>query len=327
MLDVTTPDRPGRAYRSEHGEHTAMPKITPHLWFDTQAEEAANHYVAIFPNSEVLDVARYGEAGPGPEGSAMTVSFRLDGRDVFALNGGPAHAAFTEAFSFVVTCESQSEVDTYWEKLTDGGEPGQCGWLKDRFGLSWRIVPTALMELLQDPDPERSQRVMRAMLTMTKIDIATLRGARDVAPLTSEHDRFTPVVAIPTEHPLRCVQDGTESFREGRDGNMIQLIRDNQQAIIALCHRYRIRKLEVFGSAATGAFDPATSDIDFVVDLGVYAPGTADRYLDLIAALEDLLGHRVEMITRPSIRNPYLRQAIEAQKVTIHESPDSEAAA
>lgn len=159
-----------------------MPKITPHLWFDTQAEEAANHYVAIFPNSEVLDVARFGDGGPGPGGSAMTVTFRLDGQEVIALNGGPDHAGFSEAFSFVVPCESQDEVDTYWDRLTDGGEPSKCGWLKDRFGLSWQIVPTALMELLQDPDPERSQRVLRAMLTMTKIDIATLRDARDAAP-------------------------------------------------------------------------------------------------------------------------------------------------
>lgn len=147
-----------------------------------QAEEAANHSVSIFPNSEVLDVARYGEAGPGPEGAAMSVSCRLDGQDVIACNGGPDHVAHTEAFSFFVPCESREEVDIYWEKLTDGGEASKCGWLKDRFGISWQIVPTALLELLQDPDPERANRVMQAMLTMTKIDIATLRDAARAAP-------------------------------------------------------------------------------------------------------------------------------------------------
>jgi predicted 3-demethylubiquinone-9 3-methyltransferase (glyoxalase superfamily) len=152
-------------------------KITPFLWFDTQAEEAANFYVSIFPDSEVLSVSHYGDGSPGPAGSVMTVSFRLAGQDVIALNGGPMFR-FTEAFSFTIDCASQEEVDRYWEQLTaDGGEPGPCGWLKDKYGLSWQVVPRALHELLQDPDPERAKRAMQAMLQMGKLDIAALQRA------------------------------------------------------------------------------------------------------------------------------------------------------
>jgi predicted 3-demethylubiquinone-9 3-methyltransferase (glyoxalase superfamily) len=151
-------------------------KITPFLWFDHQAEEAANFYVSIFPNSKIIKVLRYGGAGPGPAGSVMTVEFQLDGRSFVALNGGP-HFKFTEAISFVVNCQTQDEVDAYWEKLSAGGTEVQCGWLKDTFGLSWQIVPTALPELLSDPDPEKSQRVMKAMLTMKKLDIRALKQA------------------------------------------------------------------------------------------------------------------------------------------------------
>lgn len=150
--------------------------ITTCLWFDTQAEEAAELYTSIFPNSRILDVARYGEAGPGPAGSVMTVRFELDGQEFLALNGGPAFT-FNEAISFQVSCETQEQVDAYWAKLSDGGEEGQCAWLKDRFGVSWQVVPTRLTELLSDPDPERSQRAMRAMLDMRKIDIAALEEA------------------------------------------------------------------------------------------------------------------------------------------------------
>ena len=153
-----------------------MQKITPFLWFDHQAEEAMNHYVAIFRNSKVKDVTRYGDAGPGPKGSVMTASFELDGQPFTALNGGP-HFKFTEAVSFVVHCETQYEVDYFWSKLGEGGQTQQCGWLKDRFGLSWQIVPSALIELISDPDPEKSRRVTEAMLRMTKIDIAKLRQA------------------------------------------------------------------------------------------------------------------------------------------------------
>jgi predicted 3-demethylubiquinone-9 3-methyltransferase (glyoxalase superfamily) len=153
-----------------------MPQITPFLWFDGQAEEAASHYVSIFPNSRLGQVMRYGEAGPGPKGSVMVVSFELDGRPFTALNGGPQFR-FTEAVSFVVDCETQEEVDHYWEKLSAGGQESQCGWLKDRFGLSWQIVPRALIELMSDPDPERSRRVTEAMLQMNKIDIAELERA------------------------------------------------------------------------------------------------------------------------------------------------------
>ena len=153
-------------------------KITPFLWFDHQAEEAAAFYSSIFPNSKIVKVVRYGEAGPGPAGSAMTVEFQLEGQTFVALNGGP-HFKFTEAISFVVNCQTQEEVDAYWEKLSAGGAEVQCGWLKDKFGLSWQIVPTVLPELLSDPDPEKAERVMKAMLTMKKLDIRALRQAYD----------------------------------------------------------------------------------------------------------------------------------------------------
>jgi len=157
-----------------------MPKITPFLWFDTQAEEAAKLYVSVFPNSKLGEVSHYGEAGPGTPGSVMTVSFELDGQAFTALNGGPEYT-FTEAVSFQVDCETQEEVDHYWSALSDGGEEGPCGWLKDRYGLSWQIVPTALFRLLGDPDREKSQRAMAAMLKMRKLDIAELERAAEAA--------------------------------------------------------------------------------------------------------------------------------------------------
>ena len=158
-----------------------MPKkITPFLWFDNNAEEATNFYLSIFENSEILSVNRYGEAGPGAPGTVMTISFRLDGQEFIALNGGPQFK-FTEAVSFLIECASQEEVDEFWEKLSAGGEPGPCGWLKDRFGLSWQVVPTVLFELLQDEDRARANRVMQAMLQMTKIDIAKLERAYEQA--------------------------------------------------------------------------------------------------------------------------------------------------
>jgi predicted 3-demethylubiquinone-9 3-methyltransferase (glyoxalase superfamily) len=153
-----------------------MQKITPCLWFDTEGEEAAKFYTSVFPNSRISDVARYGSAGPRPEGTVMTVSFELDGQQFVALNGGPDFT-FNEAISFQVSCESQDEVDTYWSKLSEGGEEGPCGWLKDKFGVSWQIVPTRLPELLGDPDREKSQRVMAAMLQMKKIEIGELEQA------------------------------------------------------------------------------------------------------------------------------------------------------
>lgn len=155
-----------------------MQTITPFLWFDTQAEAAANHYVSIFDNSRVVNITRYGDAGPGPKGSVMTVVFELDGQQFTALNGGPQFK-FTEAISFSVPCKTQEEVDKFWDKLSEGGEQGPCGWLKDKYGLSWQINPTVLGELLNDPDPGKSKRVMEAMLKMKKIDIAGLRKARD----------------------------------------------------------------------------------------------------------------------------------------------------
>ncbi len=155
-----------------------MSKIIPFLTFNDQAEEAANLYVSLFKNSKILSIDRFGEGAPMPAGTVMTVSFLLDGREYTALNGGP-HFAFTDGFSFLVNCETQVEVDELWEKLSVGGEKGQCGWLKDKFGVSWQIIPTALGQLLQDPDPRKAQNVLQAMLKMTKIDIAALRRASD----------------------------------------------------------------------------------------------------------------------------------------------------
>jgi predicted 3-demethylubiquinone-9 3-methyltransferase (glyoxalase superfamily) len=153
-----------------------MQKISPFLWFDDQAEEAVNFYTSIFKNSKILNVARYGEVGPGPKGSVMTVAFQLDGQEFIALNGGP-HFKFTEAISFFVSCKTQEDVDDLWEKLSEGGEKVQCGWLKDKYGVSWQIVPTILGEMVSDPDPAKSQRVMEAMLQMKKIDIEGLKKA------------------------------------------------------------------------------------------------------------------------------------------------------
>ena len=156
-----------------------MQKITPFLWFDNQAEEAAKFYTSVFKNSKMGRVARYGDAGPGPKGSAMTAAFQIEGQEFIALNGGPIFK-FTEAISFVVDCKTQEEVDELCQKLTaDGGSESQCDWLKDKFGLSWQIVPTALSEMLGDKDPEKSKRVMQAMLQMKKIDIKKLKQAYD----------------------------------------------------------------------------------------------------------------------------------------------------
>ncbi len=154
-----------------------MSKITPFLWFDNQAEEAMNFYVSLFDNSKIVNVSRYGEGAPVPAGTVMSATFELDGQTVMALNGGPQFK-FNEAISFFVSCENQAEVDKYWNALTaNGGEEGPCGWLKDKFGLSWQIVPTALGQMLGDPDPDKSRRTMEAMLKMKKIDVPTLQKA------------------------------------------------------------------------------------------------------------------------------------------------------
>jgi predicted 3-demethylubiquinone-9 3-methyltransferase (glyoxalase superfamily) len=155
-----------------------MKGITPNLWFDTQAEEAAEFYTSVFPNSKVLDVARYPEGSPGEAGTVMTVRFELNGQEFVGINGGPRFP-FTEAVSLQITCEDQDEVDHYWERLTDGGEESQCGWLKDRYGLSWQVVPTGMEEVFGDADPERARRGMEAMLKMRKLDVAELRRAAD----------------------------------------------------------------------------------------------------------------------------------------------------
>ncbi len=155
-----------------------LSKVTPCLWFDTEGEEAATFYTSIFENSRISKVTRYGSAGPRPSGMVMTVNFELDGQEFMALNGGPEFT-FNEAVSFQVNCESQEEVDELWARLSDGGEEGPCGWLKDKYGLSWQVIPNVLDELIGDPDPERSQRAMKAMLGMRKIEIAELQRAAD----------------------------------------------------------------------------------------------------------------------------------------------------
>lgn len=153
-----------------------LPRITPFLWFDDKAEEAANFYVSVFKNSKIGSIARYSDAGSGPKGSVMTVSFELEGQPFIALNGGPLYT-FSPAISFFVDCKTQQEVDELWDKLTAGGGEVECGWLRDKYGLSWQIIPTALLELMQDKDPVKSQRVFKAMLQMTKIDIEGLQRA------------------------------------------------------------------------------------------------------------------------------------------------------
>jgi predicted 3-demethylubiquinone-9 3-methyltransferase (glyoxalase superfamily) len=155
-----------------------MPRITPNLWFDTEAKEAAEFYVSVFPNSKITNVTHYGEAGPRPAGMVLTVEFVLDGQEYTALNGGPQFT-FDEAISLLITCADQDEVDYYWNALSEGGEEGPCGWLKDKYGLSWQVVPEELVEMMKDPDPERVQRVTSAFLGMKKLDLAALRAAAD----------------------------------------------------------------------------------------------------------------------------------------------------
>jgi len=157
-----------------------MQKITPFLWFDSNAEEAVNFYLSIFKNSKITAVSRYGEAGPGPKDSVMAISFQLEGQDFSAINGGP-YFTFSSAISFVVDCKTQVEVDWYWDRLSEGGELQQCGWLKDKFGVTWQIVPSVLGELMSDPDPDKARRVTEAMLKMVKLDIAALQQAHDQA--------------------------------------------------------------------------------------------------------------------------------------------------
>lgn len=153
-------------------------KIVPNLWFDTEAEEAATFYTSVFENSRIVDITHYTEAGPRPAGTVMTVEFELDGQRFVGINGGPDFR-FDEAVSFAITCETQEEVDHYWARLSEDGEEGPCGWLKDRFGLSWQVVPAGMGELFADPDPKRAERAMKAMLGMKKLDIAALRRAAD----------------------------------------------------------------------------------------------------------------------------------------------------
>jgi predicted 3-demethylubiquinone-9 3-methyltransferase (glyoxalase superfamily) len=155
-----------------------MPRITPNLWFDSESKEAADFYVSVFPNSAIRDISYYNEAGPRPAGTVLTVDFVLDGQEFTAINGGPEFR-FNEAISLLINCADQEEVDYYWAKLGEGGEEGQCGWLKDRYGLSWQVVPSGMMELLGDPDQGRAQRAMQAMLGMRKLDLVALRAAAD----------------------------------------------------------------------------------------------------------------------------------------------------
>lgn len=157
-----------------------MQKITTFLWFNDKAEEAANFYVSLFPNSKIGSISRNGDAGPGPKGSVLTVTFQLEGQNFIALNGGP-HFSFTPAISLFVNCESQGEVDRLWDKLSEGGKKDRCGWLQDRYGLSWQIIPAALMQLMSDPDKQKAGRVMKAMLEMDKIDVRKLQAAAEAA--------------------------------------------------------------------------------------------------------------------------------------------------
>lgn len=157
-----------------------MPKITPNLWFDTEAREAADFYVSVFPNSEITNITYYGAAGPRVAGMVMTVDFVLDGQQYTAINGGPQFS-FDEAISLLINCADQAEVDYYWDELTRGGQEVQCGWLKDKFGVSWQVVPPGMEELLADPDEERARRAMEAMLNMKKLDLAALQAAADGA--------------------------------------------------------------------------------------------------------------------------------------------------
>jgi predicted 3-demethylubiquinone-9 3-methyltransferase (glyoxalase superfamily) len=175
-MAATHAGQTGAATARDQRTQPRTQKITTFLWFDSNAEEAVNFYVSIFKNSKVLKTSRYGDAGPGPKGTVMTIAFQLDGQEFMALNGGPQFK-FTEAISLVVHCQTQKEVDYFWEKLSAGGEKVECGWLKDKFGLSWQIVPDVLLELLQDNDPKKKERVMKAMMKMKKLDIAGLQNA------------------------------------------------------------------------------------------------------------------------------------------------------
>ena len=158
-----------------------MQRIVTNLWFDTEAEDAAEFYTSVFKNSRIVSVARYTEAGPRPAGTVMTVEFELDGQRFIGINGGPEFK-FDEAISLMINCETQEEIDYYWERLTEGGEESQCGWLKDRYGLSWQVVPTGMDEVFSGPDPERARRAMEALLKMRKLDISVLRRAADGVP-------------------------------------------------------------------------------------------------------------------------------------------------
>lgn len=155
-----------------------MPRITPNLWFDTKGEEAATFYTSVFPNSKITNITHYNEAGPRPAGTVLTVEFVLDGQEYIAINGGPEFT-FSEAISLMINCADQEEIDYYWAKLSEGGEEGPCGWLKDKYGLSWQVVPGGMAELLNDPDQGRAQRAMAAVLGMGKLDVAAIHAAAD----------------------------------------------------------------------------------------------------------------------------------------------------
>jgi predicted 3-demethylubiquinone-9 3-methyltransferase (glyoxalase superfamily) len=177
-MSATKATQTGAAAKRDERTESRTQKITTFLWFNNNAEEAVNFYVSIFKNSKILNTARYGDIGPGPKGTVMTIAFELDGQEFTALNGGPQFK-FTEAISLVVHCQTQEEVDYFWERLSEGGEKVECGWLKDKFGLSWQIVPDVLLELLHDRDEQKSQRVMKAMMQMKKLDIQQLEQAAE----------------------------------------------------------------------------------------------------------------------------------------------------
>lgn len=236
-----------------------MPRITPFLWFDTQAETAARFYTGIFKNSRITQVARYGPGGPGPEGSVMTVAFELDGQPFVALNGGTIFQ-FTEAISFVVRCRTQTELDRYWDKLGAGGQPARCGWLKDQFGLSWQVVPTALEKLLDASDPPRAARVMQALLGMVKLDIAALQAAAaDVPPTPRPKAAAKPPPRRDAGPPrtiddyLARVPDGQRQALESLRRTIRELVPEAEEAFSYAMPAFRVkgRPLIAFAAAKT----------------------------------------------------------------------------
>ena len=214
-----------------------MPRITPNLWFDTQSLEAAEFYVSVFPSSKVTNVSYYGEAGPGPAGTVLTVDFALDGQEYTAINGGPMFS-FSEAVSLLISCADQDEVDHYWAALSEGGEEGKCGWLKDRYGLSWQVVPAGMGEILGDPDQGRAQRAMKAMLGMKKLDLDALRAAAAQAETTSGGDTSADLDGhIDRGLVTTGDVDGAGVPLTGRERTIVQVHPETDRTLLPAGHR------------------------------------------------------------------------------------------